>query len=268
MEITTYDGVKIDLRNPNDYVNVSFRDVVVGLSSVTRFGGQRPVCFTLGQHSVLVALLVWEKTRSVEAALAGFLHDFEEIFLCDMPSPVKHSPEMQGYRDLCDEVRANFYAKFKIGLDVVDMYKDEIKAADNECLLVENLVNSTFNLMAGKRGTGMFDVVDKWVGGVPDVVLTDELVEAFVKFVFRHTEEGLHDDIVGVFDGWTEPVLARFSVEDMEKRVALMDNVNGLSVAEGRLFIAALSHGYDEIEKRNAFGDVSGMFAKMFGGGQ
>jgi hypothetical protein len=184
-----------------------------------------------------------------------------------MPSPVKHSPEMQGYRDLCDEVRANFYSKFKIGLDVVDMYKDEIKAADGECLLVENLVNSTFRLMAGKRGTGMFDVVDKWFGGMPDVVLTDELVESFVKFVFHHTEEGLYDDIVRVFDSWVDPVLARFGVEDMEKRVALLDNVNGLSVAEGRLFIGALSDGYDGIDKLNAFGDVSSMFAKMFGGG-
>jgi len=59
------------------------------LSHVNRFTGQTFEPYSVGQHSVAVACVVWERTKDPVKALQGLLHDAAEAFLGDVSSPLK-----------------------------------------------------------------------------------------------------------------------------------------------------------------------------------
>lgn len=86
--IQTYCGVAFDLRAPSA-ADVRLVDLAHSLAHQCRFGGHVRRHYSVAQHSVLVALLVWQRTRDQGAALHGLLHDAHEAYTGDVKAPVK-----------------------------------------------------------------------------------------------------------------------------------------------------------------------------------
>lgn len=116
--------------------DVCLEDIAHHLALMCRFGGACRVFYSVAEHSVRVAELVWDRTNGDrEAALAGLLHDASEAYLVDIPRPRKRQPDMNGYRE--DEARImnviEFWAKLPRG--ICDTHV--VKAADETLLMTE-----------------------------------------------------------------------------------------------------------------------------------
>lgn len=95
-EILTFTGIYIDPCNP-DPSRLSIIDIAHALSNSCRYGGHCPKFYSVAEHSVLVHNLM-EKERFPKPALfAGLMHDAEEAYLMDMPTPIKR--QFQNYVD-------------------------------------------------------------------------------------------------------------------------------------------------------------------------
>lgn len=86
--VQTHTGVAFDLIAPTPAM-VRSDDLCHTLSQIVRFGGALRVHYSVAQHSVLCAALVWRRTRDRNAALVALLHDAHEAYLGDIQGPVK-----------------------------------------------------------------------------------------------------------------------------------------------------------------------------------
>lgn len=86
--IQTCTGVAFDLDRPL-VADVRARDLAHSLAGINRFGGHLRVFYSVAQHSILAAALVWQRTRDRVAALAALLHDAHEAYIGDLKEPVK-----------------------------------------------------------------------------------------------------------------------------------------------------------------------------------
>lgn len=68
-----------------------------------RYGGHPDQSYSVGQHSVLVARVIYQRTKSIPLARAGLVHDVPEgLGLKDIPGPIKFLPEFAPYREAED----------------------------------------------------------------------------------------------------------------------------------------------------------------------
>ena len=87
--IQTASGVAFDLIYP-DAADVRVGDLAHALSGINRFGGHlRASHYSVAQHSILCAALLWQRTRDRIAAAAGLLHDAHEAYTGDLKAPLK-----------------------------------------------------------------------------------------------------------------------------------------------------------------------------------
>ncbi len=86
--IQTVSGVAFDLDAPTPD-QVRGRDLAHALAGVNRFGGHLRVHYSVAQHSILAAALLWQRTRDRVATLAALLHDAHEAYTGDIKAPVK-----------------------------------------------------------------------------------------------------------------------------------------------------------------------------------
>lgn len=98
-------------------------DIAYALSNECRYGGHVPF-YCVGQHSLIVAEYFTDPT----SRLAALLHDAEEAYLKDMPSPIKSQPELKGYKEAGYRARRVIFESF--GLDLEAHYSS-IKVIDN-----------------------------------------------------------------------------------------------------------------------------------------
>lgn len=115
-------------------IEVNFKDIAHSLALVCRFGGHCHTFYSVAEHSYLVSLLLGaDEGADAVTMLAGLLHDAEEAYLPDIPSPIKvHMPEAQR---IYEKLRSVIYWKFGIDGSNVDWVA--IKSMDKRICISE-----------------------------------------------------------------------------------------------------------------------------------
>ena len=114
-----------------DADQIALEDIAAALSRQCRFGGHCRTFYSVAQHSVHVAELL--EDHGPETALSGLLHDAAETYLIDLPGPVKHAPEMAGYRLAEDRVSEAVAAAFELSYPASVL----VKQADQTMMATE-----------------------------------------------------------------------------------------------------------------------------------
>jgi len=91
--LETVSGRKIDVSNP-DPSTIVIEDIAWALSRMPRFSGHSIpyIPYSVAQHCIQVAKDLGPHGPLVQ--LYGLLHDAAEAYINDLPSPVKHIPEI------------------------------------------------------------------------------------------------------------------------------------------------------------------------------
>jgi len=93
--ILTASGKKVWFPNPNETM-ISLEDIAHGLSQTCRFAGQGNGFYSVGAHSISVAMMVEEEGGTKHECLQALLHDSAEAYLADVPGPAKmYLPDYQ-----------------------------------------------------------------------------------------------------------------------------------------------------------------------------
>jgi hypothetical protein len=125
--IQTYSGRRFNPTNPV-IGSIVIQDIAHSLSMQCRFNGHCKEFYSVAQHSVLVSHLCDSKD-----ALWGLLHDSSEAYLCDFPSPLKHSGKFDSYIEYENKMQVTICKRF--GLDLIE--PDSVKIADKKMLSTE-----------------------------------------------------------------------------------------------------------------------------------
>ena len=96
-------------------------DIAHALSNICRFTGHCREFYSVAQHSILVS-----HALIPDLAVQGLLHDASEAYITDIARPVKHLPEMEGYRRIEKAVQDAILKAF----GVTDGYHPSIKKMD------------------------------------------------------------------------------------------------------------------------------------------
>lgn len=149
-EIMTTSGGYFNFENP-DPDSFTIHDIAYALGNTCRYGGHCRPFYSVAQHSVYVSKLV-----PAEYALFGLLHDAQEAFVGDMPSPLKRMlPEFKAIEDKAEAVILDKY-----GVVVTPESKRIVKEADLIALRTEREVL----LPEGEEGDAWWWVVE---AGIP-----------------------------------------------------------------------------------------------------
>jgi hypothetical protein len=92
--IQTFTGKKFYPLNPEES-EYCIEDIAHALSNICRFTGHCNKFYSVAQHSQLLSLIVSEGL-----AKAALLHDASEAYLTDIARPLKHLPQLEGYRKI------------------------------------------------------------------------------------------------------------------------------------------------------------------------
>lgn len=139
--IFTVGGNTVDLFHPQPSA-IDINDIAAGLSKICRFSGQLSRFYSVAEHSVLVAKLMYlrygEENPSV--LLLGLLHDASEAYLGDVTRPIKNVLKI--YKALESRMERAIATRFHLPSD--DNAWGLVKPCDNAvCRLeAEKLVNA------------------------------------------------------------------------------------------------------------------------------
>jgi 5'-deoxynucleotidase YfbR-like HD superfamily hydrolase len=113
-KLETVSGRKINITNP-DPSTIVIEDIAWALSRLPRFSGHSIpyVPYSVAQHCIQVANDLKEYGPNVQ--LYGLLHDAAEAYINDLPSPVKHIPEIHAViKKLEDSLMEAIYKALEI----------------------------------------------------------------------------------------------------------------------------------------------------------
>jgi len=114
--------------------DVDGRTIANALAKMCRFNGHVHEFYSVAEHSVHVAGLVYARTGDETKALWGLLHDAPEVYLSDIPKPVKvYSDLGPEYRRLESGVMRHICDKYGLPCKC----PPEVKAADREMVVAE-----------------------------------------------------------------------------------------------------------------------------------
>lgn len=112
--ILTYTG-RIVTPFDMDPGQIDIRDIAHALAQQPRFLGHTPVFYSVAQHCYEGArYLAEEDLGTPMGQLVFLLHDAAEAYLCDMPSPLKHHPAMEEYRDAQEKLQWQIFTEFGV----------------------------------------------------------------------------------------------------------------------------------------------------------
>ncbi len=114
MKLETVSGKKIDVTNP-DPDTILITDIAWALSRMPRFSGHSIpyIPYSVAQHCIQVAKELAPQGPRVQ--MLGLLHDAAEAYINDLPSPVKHIPEIHAViSKLEDRLMSAIYEKLQL----------------------------------------------------------------------------------------------------------------------------------------------------------
>jgi len=105
-------------------------DIAHALATTNRYGGHSPEPYNVAEHSVRVSERMATRPYYNEPTLllAALLHDAEEAYFGDMPSPIKHNPEMASFRIAAKNMSVCIFRKYGLEPSLIE----HTKWADNE----------------------------------------------------------------------------------------------------------------------------------------
>lgn len=134
--LETVSGRKVDVSNP-DPSTIVIEDIAWALSRMPRFSGHSIpyVPYSVAQHCIRVAEELKPYGKLMQ--MHGLLHDAAEAYINDLPSPVKHIPEIHTViKQLEDRLMAAIYKSLSLTLPT-DNEEKIIKIADKNQQAVE-----------------------------------------------------------------------------------------------------------------------------------
>ena len=109
--ISTSRVPQFDFLKPKEQ-DIHIEDIAHALSLSCRFGGHGRFFYSVAEHCVLVSLLCEMEEADDTTCLAALLHDAEEAYLPDIPSPIKACmPEAE---KLYDAIKKAIIRKFQL----------------------------------------------------------------------------------------------------------------------------------------------------------
>lgn len=87
--------------------DLAIEDIAHALALQCRFGGHVRGFYSVAQHSFLVSQVV-----PLADALWALLHDASEAYLMDLPTPVKETGPLAGYRGVEAQLQQTIYQRF------------------------------------------------------------------------------------------------------------------------------------------------------------
>lgn len=111
--ISTYSGQRLYLLDPRP-TDINIKDIAHSLSLSNRFCGHSLFSYSVALHCINVSTMLEEMKESKLVQLWGLLHDAEEAFVNDLPSPLKRCPELAGYREIGKNVQKAICKKFNL----------------------------------------------------------------------------------------------------------------------------------------------------------
>lgn len=121
--------------------DLDLEEIAHSLGNLCRFTGHCQKFYSVAEHSVRVSLMV-----PPEDAMWGLLHDASEAYLGDVSAPLKHHPNMRGYRALEAMAMSAVIERFNLPWEM----PESVHEADKE---------------AGRQEG--FVLVTNWGGGIP-----------------------------------------------------------------------------------------------------
>ena len=112
--LETVSGRKVDVSNP-DPSSIVIEDIAWALSRMPRFSGHSIpyIPYSVAQHCVQVAKDLAPHGPQIQ--MYGLLHDAAEAYINDLPSPVKHIPEIHAViKKLEDSLMSTIYTALDI----------------------------------------------------------------------------------------------------------------------------------------------------------
>jgi hypothetical protein len=144
---TLFGEVSLEQPRPED---MRLEAITAGLWHQSRFTGQTTRRVSLLEHSFLVWLLAWYDGATADQQLAALTHDFQEAFICDIPTPLKH-------------MLGSTYALIEEGFEIavrqrfaVGYFPRQVKVWDQQALAIECLLYRPAQSYA--TWTGLVDV--------------------------------------------------------------------------------------------------------------
>jgi hypothetical protein len=137
--IETVTGKFVDIENP-DPKDIVIDDIAWALSRMSRFAGHTitQIPYTVAQHSILVANMCFAEQESVELATFGLLHDAAEIYIGDIPSPVKRIQELREQIEIIESRLMEVIFKKFVGRTPSDDEKLTVKHFDKKACQIES----------------------------------------------------------------------------------------------------------------------------------
>ena len=134
--LETVSGRKIDITNP-DPSSIEITDIAWALSRLPRFSGHSIpyIPYSVAQHCIQVAKDLAPYGPKLQ--MYGLLHDAAEAYINDLPSPVKHLPEIHAViSKLEDMLMLTIYEALGIETPTEEEYSI-VKIADKHQQAVE-----------------------------------------------------------------------------------------------------------------------------------
>lgn len=191
--MATVSNVIIDL-NEFKELDVKLFDIATVLNHINRYNGHTKQPYSVLEHSMLVCCIFADHYKdkiSFDNAMACLLHDAAEVYIGDVISPMKVTPEFEFFRDMDTRISGIIYKAFGMDIDKVDW--DLVKNCDKQACYIE----STW-FFANLPGDFFHSIIDVDLNDYPNEGFgnTVESFNEIIKLVYKKYNKEVPETII------------------------------------------------------------------------